>query len=155
LAALAVPHQDKIQLTCMERDDDKRQQSSDDGQARARDGASVDRLRPWRRISDQLVALIGESGFCALFGRALRTMAARYEWLSVDPARRTIDGLLSSLEQDLARTEHAVADIANAELLNTFTRQLSALIGEALTARLLAHATALEQDGPEDVQEHK
>ena len=29
------------------------------------------------------------------------------------------------------------------------------LIGEALTARLLAHATAMEQDGPKDVQEHK
>jgi hypothetical protein len=32
---------------------------------------------------------------------------------------------------------------------------LSSLIGEALTARLLAQATASEQDGPEDVQEHK
>jgi hypothetical protein len=47
-----------------------------------------------------------------------------------------------------------VADIANDELLNTFTRQLSTLIGEALTARLLAQAIALEE-GPEDVQEHK
>jgi hypothetical protein len=48
-----------------------------------------------------------------------------------------------------------VAAIANAELLNTFTRQLSSLIGEALVARLLEQATASEQDGPEDVQEHK
>ena len=48
-----------------------------------------------------------------------------------------------------------ISDIANAELLNTFTRQLSSLIGEALTARLLEQARAAEQDGPEDVQEHK
>ncbi|MGJ7917878.1 hypothetical protein ACI48D_20655 [Massilia sp. LXY-6] len=115
----------------------------------------MDRLRPWRRISGQLTTLIGESGFCALLGRALRTLAVRYEWLSVDSTRKSIDGLLGALERDLAGTDNAVADIANAELLNTFTRQLSTLIGEALTARLLAHATALEQDGPEDVQEHK
>jgi len=115
----------------------------------------VDRLRPWRRMSGQLVSLIGESGFCALLGRALRTMAVRYEWLSVDAAPKSIDGLLNALERDLAGVEPAVAGIANVEMLNTFTRQLSSLIGEALTARLLAHATALEQDGPEDVQEHK
>lgn len=138
----------------MDRDDDKRQQISDDGRVPQAD-ATVERLRPWRRISGQLVALIGVSGFCALFGRALRTMAVRYEWLSVDPARKSIDGLLSSLEHDLGRVEPAVAEIANAELLNTFTRQMSSLIGEALTARLLQQAAASAQDGPEDVQEHK
>jgi hypothetical protein len=139
----------------MERDDNKRQQSSDDGRTPPEAGATVDRLRPWRRISGQLVSLIGESGFCALFGRALRTMAVRYEWLSVDITRKSIDGLLSSLEHDLGRVERAVADIANTELLNTFIRQLSSLIGEALTARLLQQATASEQTGAEDVQEHK
>jgi hypothetical protein len=139
----------------MERDDNKRQQSSDDGRAPPQASATGDRLRPWRRISGQLVALIGENGFCALFGRALRTMAVRYEWLSVDVTRKSIDGLLGSLERDLAGVERTVADIANMELLNTFTRQLSSLIGEALTARLLEQATASQQDGPEDVQEHK
>lgn len=138
----------------MERDDNKRQPSSDDDSA-ARSGASHGRLRPWRRISAQLATLIGESGFCALFGRAVRTMAVRYEWLSVDPARKSIDELLSALERDLAGADRGVADIANVELLNTFTRQLSSLIGEALTARLLERARASEPDGPEDVQEHK
>jgi hypothetical protein len=139
----------------MERDDKERQQQSDDRQAPPRADASARRLHPWRCISGQLVTLIGESGFCALFGRALRTMAVRYEWLSVDPARKSIDGLLGALARDLAGIDPAVAAIANAELLNTFTKQLSSLIGEALTARLLANATASEQDGPEDVQEHK
>jgi hypothetical protein len=138
----------------MERDDKQRRQSSNDATAPPA-GASVGRLRPWRRISGQLATLIGESGFCALLGRALRTMAVRYEWLSVDGTRKSIDGLLSALERDMAGADSAVADIANAELLDTFTKQLSALIGEALTARLLAHATSLELDGPEDVQEHK
>ncbi|MGZ5182862.1 MAG: hypothetical protein ACXWC2_20480 [Ramlibacter sp.] len=139
----------------MERDDIERRQPSDGGKAQPLAGAAADRLRPWRRISGQLTTLIGESGFCALFGRALRTLAVRYEWLSVDASRKTIDGLLSALERDLAGVESTVADIAAAELLNTFTRQLSSLIGEALTARLLEQATASEQDGPEDAQEHK
>jgi hypothetical protein len=139
----------------MERDDKERQQFSDDGKARPKGGAPVDRLRPWRRISGQLVTLIGESGFCALFGRALRTLAVRYDWLSVDATRKSIDGLLSALERDLGSVEPTIAGIAGTELLNTFTRQLSSLIGEALTARLLEQATASEQDGPEDVQEHK
>jgi hypothetical protein len=139
----------------MERDDKQRRQSSDDGSAPPRAGSSVERLRPWRRISGQLVTLIGESGFCALYGRALRTLAVRYEWLSVDPARKSIDGLLGALECELASADSVVADIANAELLNTFTRQLSSLIGEALTGRLLERAGASEQQGPEDVQEHK
>jgi hypothetical protein len=139
----------------MERDDKERQQPSDDGKAQPQGGVPVDRLRPWRRISGQLVILIGESGFCASFGRALRTLAARYEWLSVDPTRKSIDGLLSALERDMASVESTTADIAGRELLDTFTRQLASLIGEALTARLLEQATALEQIGKEDVQEHK
>jgi hypothetical protein len=137
----------------MERDDKERQRSNDECGA-PRVGAAADRLRPWRRIGMQLVPLIGDNGFCALFGRALRTMAVRYEWLSVDVTRKSIDGLLGAVARDLDSVEPAVADIANDELLNTFTRQLSTLIGEALTARLLAQAIALE-DGPEDVQEHK
>jgi hypothetical protein len=139
----------------MERDDKERQRTSDNGPAPPQADVSVDWLRPWRRISGQLTSLIGESGFCALFGRALRTMAVRYEWLRVDAPRKSIDGLLGALERDLAGVEPAVAGIANAELLTTFTRQLSSLIGETLTTRLLEQATASERDGPEDVQEHK
>jgi hypothetical protein len=138
----------------MERDDKEQHHSSDDDTARAPAGGPADRLRPWRRIGRQLVPLIGASGLSALFGRGVRTLAVRYEWLSVDPARKSIDGLLGALERDMAGVEPAVADIANAELLQTFTKQLSALIGEALTARLLAQVTTPDE-GPEDVQEHK
>jgi hypothetical protein len=91
----------------MERDDKERQQSSDDGAA-PRVGAASDRLRPWRRIGTQLVPLIGDNGFCALFGRALRTMAARYEWLSVDATRKSIDGLLGAVARDLDSVQTAI-----------------------------------------------
>ena len=111
-----------------------------------------DTMKTWRRVGEQLAALIGESGFCALFERAVRMRATRYGWLSVDPARRSIDTLLAAFEQDLARTSDAEAAMANTELLHTFTKQLSTLIGEALTSRLLKEAVASTPELP-DAQE--
>ncbi|WP_296948893.1 hypothetical protein [uncultured Massilia sp.] len=113
-------------------------------------------LLPWRRITGRLAGLIGESGVCALFGRAVRMLAPRHGWLSVGGERGSIARLLGALEHDLAGVDAKRAESANAELLETFTRLLSALIGDALTARLLAEA---EQDsdgreGPPEAQEH-
>ena len=113
----------------------------------------MDAMQVWLRVGQRLAALIGESGFCALFVRAMRLMNARYEWLSVDPSRRSMADLLAALERDLAHTDSAAAAIAQTELLHTFTRQLSTLIGEALTARLLKEVMAPEPNGPEDAQE--
>ncbi|MFP5394095.1 MAG: hypothetical protein ACLGI6_21570 [Gammaproteobacteria bacterium] len=127
----------------MERDDNQRQPTSGAPDGRA------DAARAWRSISVRLADLIGESGFCALFGRALRMQVARYKWLSIDPSRRSIDALLAALERDMASTAAGEAAMAHAELLHTFTRQLCTLIGEALTTRLLAEAVASEPGRPE------
>jgi hypothetical protein len=113
-------------------------------------------LQPWHRIGGQLAALIGESGFCALFGRALRTLAVHNDWLGMHNERKSIAGLLRAYEGDLARAEPARAAQANAALLDTFTGQLSTLIGATLTARLLADARQESEgrEGPHDAQEH-
>ncbi|WP_239700600.1 hypothetical protein [Massilia sp. 9096] len=109
-------------------------------------------MAPWRRIGEQLVPLIGELGFCALFGRATRLLAARYEWIGAVASGKSAAALLAALEAAVAAVDPAEARIANAELLATFTRQLTALVGDALTARLLA--TAKESPSrPEDAQE--
>lgn len=113
----------------------------------------IDAPHTWRKIGEQLSAVIGESGFCALFERAVSLLGARYAWLSVDPARRSIGALLVEFEKDLARTNDAEAAMANTELLHTFTKQLSALIGEALTSQLLKDAVALKTE-LKDTQEH-
>lgn len=130
----------------MERDDNQRQPG---------EGARL--LPPWRRITGQLAGLIGESGVCALFGRAVRMLAPRYGWLSVGGERTSIAALLARLERDLAGVDAAQAAAANAELLATFMRLLAALIGEGLTARLLADVGTVSdgQDGPPEAQEHK
>lgn len=108
----------------------------------------------WRRISRQLVILIGEGGFSALFGRALRMLAPRFSWLSIDPSRRSIDALLDALERDMTLADAAEAAVANTELLRIFIKQLSTLIGEALTIRLLAQVAGAGPEGLEDGQEN-
>jgi hypothetical protein len=135
----------------MDRDDNKRQTNGHDptsGQA-----SEVRQwMAPWRRIGEQLVPLIGELGFCALFGRAARLLAARYDWIGAAAMGRSAAALLASLEEAMMAIDPAEGRIANAELLATFTRQLTALVGEALTARLLATAED-RTPGPEDAQE--
>jgi len=114
----------------------------------------------WSRLSGQLVPLIGESGFGALFGRTLRLVGPAHAWLSVDPARKTSASLLAALEHDMAAVDCAAANAVNDELMSTFTRQLAALIGAGLTARLLAnaHQGAIATTGEaqqQNQQEHK
>jgi hypothetical protein len=139
----------------VERDDNKRQLPSDGESAPPDAGVGAERSRPWHRIGVQLAALIGENGFCALFGRATRMLSVRYDWLSVDASRRSIITLLDALERDMAGVDSALADIANRDLLETFTRQLATLIGEALTARLISEAGVAPREGFGDAQEHK
>jgi hypothetical protein len=99
-------------------------------------------VEPWLLLSEQLTPLIGESGFCALFGRALRLSAPRFERLGTCDSTRPVNDLMMSLTRTLNEIgpEHAAA--ANGALLDTFTTLLGSLIGEALTKQLLHVAQA-------------
>jgi hypothetical protein len=106
------------------------------------DGREVDVLvRPWLRLGEQLTPLIGESGFCALFGRALRLTNTRFAFLGRCDPSRPVEDLFASLTRTLNEAEPEHAGAANAALLDTFTAQLRALIGDALTKQLLHVAT--------------
>jgi hypothetical protein len=111
-------------------------------------------MRPWSHLGTQLVPLIGETGFCALFSRAVRLSGAFHGSLVVDPSCRAVDTLLASLAAHLAPLGGARAPAANTELLDTFTKLLSALIGEGLTTRLLASASMTDENRAR-AQEHK
>lgn len=108
----------------------------------------------WREIGNKLTALIGESGFCALFARAVHLQTPRYQWLTVDPTRRSIEAVLSAFIHDTSNISDAEAKMANSELLHTFTSQLSILIGAALTVRILDEAVASTPGTPDEAQEH-
>ena len=134
----------------MEKNDDKRQQiirevltpsaENPDGDALAH------ALRAWRRLAAHLCPLIGEAGFCALYGRAVRLTSANEDWPAIPHGVRSIDTLFATLEENLA-THPVQASAANLALLEIFTKLLSGLIGEALTARLLNTAWAERPDG--------
>ena len=111
-------------------------------------------VQPWLLLSVQLTPLIGESGFCALVGRAMRLTSVRAEHLIPGDGARSLTDLFTSLTRILNEIgpEHAVA--ANTGMLDTFTTLLANLIGEALTKQLLQ--VALEGgDGQKHGQEQK
>jgi len=106
------------------------------------------RIQPWKQLAGHLSPLIGESGFSALYRRAVRLASGEHEWLNAPQASTTADELLSALRSQLAAEDAHQATAANAALLATFTKLLSGLIGEALTIRLLQAAWTDADDKP-------
>ena len=110
-------------------------------------------IQSWRRLADQLGPLIGDSGFCALYGRALRLVGPDYTWMAPSAPCNTRDAQINALDDILASVAPDLANVAHAALLQTFTDLLASLIGHALARRLLDAAV---RDGEEKkVQEHK
>lgn len=115
-------------------------------------------LQPWRRIAQHLCPLIGESGFCALFGRAVHVIGPDHAWLAPQQPCRAPEQLFASLEDRMALVDATRAAAANEALLQTFTQLLAALIGERLTQRLLESTTATTDTVPgqqKNAQEQK
>ena len=111
-------------------------------------------VQPWLRLSDQLTPLIGESGFCALFGRALRLSSVSFEGLATCDSARPLADLFTSLTRTLNEIGPEQAAAANGALLGTFTTLLGKLIGEALTKQLL-NVASTGADGHKHGQEQK
>ena len=116
-------------------------------------GAAV-LVLPWLRLCEQLTPLIGESGFCVLFGRALRLSTPRFGCLSACDSSRPVAGLFTSLTRILNEMGPEHAGAANRALLETFTTLLGSLIGDALTEQLL-HVAQVSGDGQTHGQEQR
>jgi hypothetical protein len=108
----------------------------------------------WLRLAHQLSPLVGENGFCALYARSVRLVSPQFDWLSGNQSSKSVEQLMETLAKDFGSVEPAVADGAHAALMNTFTKLLSALIGEALTIRLLDSALTNEHE-QKNAQEQK
>lgn len=94
-------------------------------------------LRAWERLASHLSPLIGEAALCAMVARARHVT---FPDLSANPAGRDLRSsaqLLECLATELAAMDAPAADMYNRALLQSFTRLLSGLIGEALTVRLM------------------
>lgn len=102
----------------------------------------------WRRIDLELVPVIGTRGVEVLFSRALYLTSARFPWLAM--AGNSQDGALQLawFKAAVERAEAVAAAEASCAVLATFTELLSALIGVALTERLLDPVWALLPPAP-------
>jgi len=142
----------------MDNTDDKRKQLlvqvTASGGATNPLGGTAQLLQPWARLARHLSPLIGESGFCALFGRAGRLVAPQFDWFPATSSFKTIDVLIAALRQSFDGVSADEARIGNIALLDTFTRLLAGLIGDALTNRLL-DAAAQAQGEQKNAQEQK
>jgi hypothetical protein len=141
----------------MDNNDDKRRHLLAEMTARCGTAHQCDHdglLQPWRRLARHLSPLVGESGFCALYGRCGRLIQSNYAWLAGGSIPRTIDGALVDLAKCFAEAGPEQARAANNALLDTFTKLLADLIGDALTIRLL-HAAVQDQGEPKNAQEQK
>ncbi|NHZ39390.1 hypothetical protein [Massilia aquatica] len=112
------------------------------------DGAANElALRAWERLANHLSPLIGEAALCAMVARARHVS---FPDLPAHPARgdlRSSAQLLERLASELATMDAQAADTFNRALLQSFTRLLSGLIGEALTVRLMNTAWAQRSGG--------
>lgn len=94
-------------------------------------------LQPWQLLAIQLSPLIGDSGFCALYGRAARLVSARAGQAVPTAPGKPLAALLAALRAHYDSVDAADAARTNDALLTTFTKLLTGLIGEALTMQLL------------------
>jgi hypothetical protein len=104
-------------------------------------------VRAWEQLATHLSYLIGEAGFCALYLRALHLANAPEALSDNFTTLRTTAVLIQQLRQGLAAIEPTQARMVNAAVLETFTKLLAGLIGEALTTRLLNTAWADRSEG--------
>ena len=94
-------------------------------------------VRTWVEVAVRLAPIVGEQGFRVLYKRSLHVTASTFPWLA--PAQTPpADSSFADLRLRLERETPAHAEEASRALFATFTRLLNALIGEALTTRLLA-----------------
>jgi len=97
-------------------------------------------LRVYGTLAGQLAVLIGDGGVRALTARSLHLVQRDFPWLAEAQEPDPSEGPFAQLGFSLARQEPAVATKAAAAALATLGGLLEALIGEALTMRVLRAA---------------
>jgi hypothetical protein len=111
-------------------------------------GAADAAVAAWEEIRRLLAPVIGQGGVAALYKRSLRLTIASRPWLAPAYGDGPLQaGELAALHSALAAQDGAVAAAASRELLANFRAVLTSLVGEALTAKLLAARQRASPDG--------
>ncbi len=106
--------------------------------------------RLWRTLAPELISIIGERGFDALYSRCVRLARREHPWLRQDGGAAPAGGdIFTPLEQSLQAQDTAPAAQASLTLFIIFFDTLTALIGEALTTHLLRSAWSPKRSDPQ------
>jgi hypothetical protein len=103
-------------------------------------GVAAAVLRVYSTLAGQLAVLIGDEGVRALTARSLHLVQRDFPWLAGVQEPDSSEGPLAQLGSSMERQKPAVATEAAAAALATLGGLLEALIGEALTMRVLRTA---------------
>jgi hypothetical protein len=94
----------------------------------------------WGLFARQVIAIVGENGFNALYERSVILTQSSFPWLAAGLLSTQTERLLEELKMSLEGQTPAQAGEANCFLLITFTDILASLIGEDLTSSILHSA---------------
>ena len=109
----------------------------------------------WRQLAPELILIIGEGGFKALYARSMRLACVQFSWLKHEDAALTSADLFEPLRQRLETRDQQLATDASIALFTLFFDTLASLIGEGLTTHLLQEgrspspAENLRKDAPQ------
>jgi len=94
----------------------------------------------WQRIAAELVPMLGETGFQAVYGRAVQLALPRCSSFTLSSQNDSTDGVFYKLKQDLIALEHDVAHHCSTILLTEFADLVASMIGDAMVNQILRAA---------------
>lgn len=94
----------------------------------------------WDGLATELISIIGQGGFAALYSRSVHQAGMRFPWLSPMQLKQPTDFRFADLKSCLDERDATEAREASVALLATFIDILETLIGEQLTNSILQSA---------------
>ena len=98
----------------------------------------------WAQLATQIISIVGEDGFNALYVRSIFLNQRTFPWLSTGSLPPQTDHPFADLKMSFEGRPPAQASEANSLLLITLTDILASLIGEQLVNRILRLAWGVE-----------
>ena len=93
----------------------------------------------WEQVAAQIISIVGEGGFNALYARSVFLTQSNFPWLEERAPPQT-EHRFAKLKTSLAGQTPEQASAANNLLLITFTDIVATLIGEQMTNTILRSA---------------
>jgi len=113
-------------------------------------------INQWELMAAQIISIVGEGGFSALYLRSAFLASSKFPWLATTSLSPQIDDRFAELRTSLEGQTPEQASAANSHLLINFSDILASLIGEELTTRILRSAWDIDapsQAGKEFIHE--